>query len=162
MKTRLFLFLTAIPFPLLAITADLLAQNRETGPAAGRVLAQTTGLDAIQHVVVIYQENWSFDGLYGKLPGARTASPMQGTGLSRSRRTARRISRFRSRSIRRRNRQFPTRGFRRTCLLLRMTPPASCRPTRRQAISSIMHFRRSAKSTAVVWMASSVGATTAG
>src|ERR1700730_3564340 len=69
MKTRLFLFL-AIPFPLLAMTADLLAQNRETGPAAGRVLAQTTGLDAIQHVIVIYQENWSFDGLYGKFPGA--------------------------------------------------------------------------------------------
>src|SRR6516225_9627214 len=42
MKTRLFLFLTAIPFPLLAMTADLLAQNR------GRVLAQTTGLGAIQ------------------------------------------------------------------------------------------------------------------
>jgi phospholipase C len=70
MKTRLFLFLTAIPFPLLAMTADLLAQNREMGPAAGRVLAQTTGLDAIQHVIVIYQENWSFDGLYGKFPGA--------------------------------------------------------------------------------------------
>ena len=70
MKTRLFLFLTAIPFPLLAMTADLLAQNRETGPAAGRVLARTTGLDAIQHVIVIYQENWSFDGLYGKFPGA--------------------------------------------------------------------------------------------
>ena len=25
---------------------------------------------AIQHVVVIYQENWSFDGLYGSFPGA--------------------------------------------------------------------------------------------
>ena len=25
---------------------------------------------SIQHVIVIYQENWSFDGLYGKLPGA--------------------------------------------------------------------------------------------
>jgi phospholipase C len=33
-------------------------------------LAQTTGIDAIQHVIVIYQENWSFDGLYGKFPGA--------------------------------------------------------------------------------------------
>jgi antirestriction protein ArdC len=57
-------------FPLLAMTADLLAQNQATGPAAGRVLAQTTGLDAIQHVIVIYQENWSFDGLYGKFSGA--------------------------------------------------------------------------------------------
>lgn len=27
-------------------------------------------LDKINHIVVIYQENWSFDGLYGKFPGA--------------------------------------------------------------------------------------------
>lgn len=27
-------------------------------------------LDRIQHIIVIFQENWSFDGLYGKFPGA--------------------------------------------------------------------------------------------
>ncbi len=27
-------------------------------------------LDRITHVIVIYQENWSFDGLFGKFPGA--------------------------------------------------------------------------------------------
>lgn len=27
-------------------------------------------LNNIQHIVVIYQENWSFDGLYGSFPGA--------------------------------------------------------------------------------------------
>ena len=27
-------------------------------------------LGAIEHVIVIYQENWSFDGLFGKFPGA--------------------------------------------------------------------------------------------
>ena len=27
-------------------------------------------LTAIEHVIVIYQENWSFDGLFGKFPGA--------------------------------------------------------------------------------------------
>ncbi len=26
--------------------------------------------DKVKHIVVIYQENWSFDGLYGKFPGA--------------------------------------------------------------------------------------------
>ncbi len=36
----------------------------------GDAAAQQTGLEKIQHVVVIYQENWSFDGLYGKFPGA--------------------------------------------------------------------------------------------
>jgi phospholipase C len=24
----------------------------------------------VNHIIVIYQENWSFDGLYGKFPGA--------------------------------------------------------------------------------------------
>ena len=28
------------------------------------------GLEKIQHVIVIYQENWSFDSLYGRFPGA--------------------------------------------------------------------------------------------
>jgi len=27
-------------------------------------------IDRIQHVIIIYQENWSFDSLYGKFPGA--------------------------------------------------------------------------------------------
>lgn len=32
---------------------------------------RTTALQAkIDHIIVIYQENWSFDGLYGKFPGA--------------------------------------------------------------------------------------------
>jgi phospholipase C len=37
---------------------------------AGDATAQPTGLEKIQHVIVIYQENWTFDGLYGKFPGA--------------------------------------------------------------------------------------------
>jgi phospholipase C len=32
--------------------------------------AQADGLQKVNHVVVIYQENWSFDSLYGKFPGA--------------------------------------------------------------------------------------------
>src|SRR3954467_6190346 len=32
--------------------------------------AQTRGLERINHVIVIYQENWSFDSLYGHFPGA--------------------------------------------------------------------------------------------
>src|SRR5215211_1126770 len=33
--------------------------------------AQAAGpLDKINHVIVIFQENWSFDGLYGMFPGA--------------------------------------------------------------------------------------------
>jgi LPXTG-motif cell wall-anchored protein len=33
--------------------------------------AQTpTGINKINHIIVIYQENWSFDSLYGEFPGA--------------------------------------------------------------------------------------------
>jgi phospholipase C len=38
--------------------------------SAGDTAAQPAGAEKIQHVIVIYQENWSFDGLYGKFPGA--------------------------------------------------------------------------------------------
>lgn len=37
-------------------------------PRASRTDA--AGLDKIKHFVIIFQENWSFDGLYGKFPGA--------------------------------------------------------------------------------------------
>jgi acid phosphatase len=38
-------------------------------PAAKRAPVQTLKT-AIKNVIVIYQENWSFDGLYGRFPGA--------------------------------------------------------------------------------------------
>jgi phospholipase C len=42
-------------------------------PTAGAA-AQTAGpLDKINHLIVIYQENWSFDSLYGEFPGANGA-----------------------------------------------------------------------------------------
>jgi phospholipase C len=40
------------------------------GPVRSQGQAQSAGLQKINHVVVIYQENWSFDSLYGKFPGA--------------------------------------------------------------------------------------------
>jgi phospholipase C len=36
----------------------------------GRTFAADLDYGKIQHIIVIYQENWSFDGLYGKFPGA--------------------------------------------------------------------------------------------
>jgi phospholipase C len=35
---------------------------------------QAAGLGKINHIIVIYQENWSFDSLYGKFPGANGLS----------------------------------------------------------------------------------------
>jgi phospholipase C len=37
---------------------------------AGANAGAAGALDRIDHVIVIYQENWSFDSLYGKFPGA--------------------------------------------------------------------------------------------
>ena len=42
----------------------LLAASRTTGEGTERPL------DRLKHIIVIYQENWSFDGLFGKFPGA--------------------------------------------------------------------------------------------
>ena len=39
-------------------------------PAHSQGLGQPSGLEQIRHVIVIYQENWSFDSLYGTFPGA--------------------------------------------------------------------------------------------
>src|SRR3954467_5606521 len=50
-----------------ATLAIVLAGAVGFAPGAG---AQTDGLQKINHIVVIYQENWSFDSLYGKFPGA--------------------------------------------------------------------------------------------
>src|ERR1051326_571357 len=51
---------------LLAAVASLLLAM---GPLS-MSSAQTGGLQQINHIVVIYQENWSFDSLYGHFPGA--------------------------------------------------------------------------------------------
>jgi phospholipase C len=39
-----------------------------SGPSA--TWGQGSGLAKINHIIVVYQENWSFDSLYGKFPGA--------------------------------------------------------------------------------------------
>jgi phospholipase C len=46
----------------------LMAGLAATAPTATR--GQAAGLGKINHIIVIYQENWSFDSLYGKFPGA--------------------------------------------------------------------------------------------
>jgi phospholipase C len=38
--------------------------------AYSQSVGQPSGLEQIRHIIVIYQENWSFNSLYGKFPGA--------------------------------------------------------------------------------------------
>jgi phospholipase C len=52
-----------LPFALALALGVVVA----AAPSAG---AQSDGLQKLNHIVVIYQENWSFDSLYGKFPGA--------------------------------------------------------------------------------------------
>src|SRR5262249_8310495 len=42
----------------------------------------TTPLNQIDHFIVVYQENWSFDGLYGSFPGANGIANASATSLS--------------------------------------------------------------------------------
>ncbi len=52
------------------LMALLFATGCTSISADSRGAAQLAGLEKIHHVIVIYQENWSFDSLYGKFPGA--------------------------------------------------------------------------------------------
>lgn len=47
-----------------------------------RELLSASPLNQINHFVVIYQENWSFDALYGSFPGASGISQASATSLS--------------------------------------------------------------------------------
>src|SRR5215831_12353620 len=53
---------------LLVVVAAVLLPVIMPVPAAAASGADV--LSRVQHIVVIYQENWSFDSLYGKFPGA--------------------------------------------------------------------------------------------
>src|SRR5438132_13068190 len=55
--------------PVLAAGFVFLAANLTLGNLA-ILQAQSNGLLKINHVVIIYQENWSFDSLYPDFPGA--------------------------------------------------------------------------------------------
>ncbi len=53
---------------LLVVLLGVTGCNSMSADSRGAV--ELAGLEKIQHVIVIYQENWSFDGLYGRFPGA--------------------------------------------------------------------------------------------
>src|SRR5258708_12110271 len=62
-----------------------LTAGRDEGQLEQR--ESVAALHSIRHIVVIYQENWTFDSLYGLFPGANvlaTASPASLTHPNRS------------------------------------------------------------------------------
>ena len=55
-------------------------------PVQGALDVTSSPLNNIEHIIVIYQENWSFDALYGNFPGANgvaNASPASLTQIDR-------------------------------------------------------------------------------
>src|SRR5882724_486158 len=56
---------------VLLITLAMVSCGTPVAPKPAEVrVAAPSDLKKIEHVIIIYQENWSFDGLYGKFPGA--------------------------------------------------------------------------------------------
>src|SRR6478672_6440322 len=63
-NTRLNLVLTSL------VSAGLLAASTAATRADEPATTPESALKRVRHIVVIYQENWSFDSLYGQFPGA--------------------------------------------------------------------------------------------
>jgi hypothetical protein len=54
-----------------AVTAMLVAPMGSTfADSQEHENHHSAGLERLRHIIVIYQENWSFDSLYGQFPGA--------------------------------------------------------------------------------------------
>jgi phospholipase C len=124
-------------------------------------LAQTTGLDAIQHVIVIYQENWSFDGLYGKFPGADGIANA-GDRVKQVKKDGTPYLKLPQPLDTAKKPPIPDPRFPADLPVAPYDAARFVPPHQKTATSSIMHSRRSAKSTAGAWTGSSPGATTAG
>jgi len=70
MKNRLKEILTGKHQQRVLILSSLLSTSLTALKAQDLGSSDTALLSQIQHIVVIYQENWSFDSLYGQFPGA--------------------------------------------------------------------------------------------
>ncbi|MGZ8136015.1 MAG: alkaline phosphatase family protein, partial [Methylococcaceae bacterium] len=73
-----------VPSPTLLALISLLWATLLTGCSNVQVQAPPSQLNAIEHIIVIYAENRSFDNLYGLFPGAdgiNQATPEQYTQL---------------------------------------------------------------------------------
>ncbi len=68
-RSRLVRFSTVSLLGLSTVTPAFAGHHYKRAEAAA-ALAAADALSNIDHIIVIYQENWTFDGLYGNFPGA--------------------------------------------------------------------------------------------
>jgi phospholipase C len=59
----------AAVFLLALVAGDFLGHAARAASVNNAHTSATSPLDKIENVIVIYLENWSFDGLFGKFPG---------------------------------------------------------------------------------------------
>lgn len=74
MKHKFFKLRPAAALPLAAAAAGCLS--------LGGLTYAVNPLNNVDHIIVIYQENWSFDGLYGSFPGANGISNASSSSLT--------------------------------------------------------------------------------
>ena len=60
----------ALVLALLISVNPLFAQSDNSNADSAKIAKNLTKLKKIDHIIVVYQENWSFDSLYGLFPGA--------------------------------------------------------------------------------------------
>ena len=66
-----FIRFSAVSLLGLSASSTALAGPRiSTRPGIPAAAISSDALSNIDHIVVVYQENWTFDGLYGSFPGA--------------------------------------------------------------------------------------------
>src|ERR1700737_3303280 len=132
--------------------APLLCAISITWPCAG-VVAQPAGLEKIHHVIVIYQENWSFDGLYGRFPGADGIANA-GERVRQMKKDGTPYTTLPQPLDTSKNPPVQTAGFRTNCRSFLIMRPNMFRLIRRQGTSSTGLFKSSFRSTAAEWMGS--------
>jgi acid phosphatase len=66
------------------LALPLLSLFLASGFAMSEENAANEKLKSIKHIIVIYQENWSFDSLYGKFPGANGIAQSSPTSLNQT------------------------------------------------------------------------------
>jgi phospholipase C len=70
--------MTVLAVAIAALVSCSSGSTSSTVPSNASIPGGTlTGLSQIQHIIVIYQENWSFDALYARYPGANGATTAQ-------------------------------------------------------------------------------------
>jgi phospholipase C len=60
----------AVPLAYVRLSIVILLVLIRVWGCAGRNVAVPKGIEPVQHVIMIYMENWSFNGQFGLFPGA--------------------------------------------------------------------------------------------